>query len=498
MSSSSASTSFVTPAILAAQAYVPKLDMFLASLTNVGPGADQKTVVGTMKEHELWECCMACYVENAGAAWLAPFEANFAPAPPSIDEQLASLLGDDGPFMVSNPPAPKVAAYVEPLVQMDLARQECQQAEAAAQSAAIMLAEQEVELLEEQRVALAELLAKHMADAQAAGFLEAVGAVTGSEAVGMGEAATGGPAVPTVEVVTAEPADEAEATEDDDDADNEDEVTVMPKRVPTAGGSGRSPVVIKRASKSTTPSKHRTQKVVPQYELPTATTFTDAQLRNLLVPRVKGKKTISLSRSGIASQKVAKAVPRREQTPPVAGPSWQIISVDPVEPVLCPGGVVLSDLESPGEAEVQSDHDEAAESSDLLGSLSEVPAVPQHMVQPNYMPLPIPRVDGQEFLWLGKALDYPISALCPSKYIEAAKEKAAAIAEVMQKDMWAAAVEMEELQLRKKIMERSVDILERYQANCTEALEWREANKTHLQQPFATLFLLPPGAFLDP
>ncbi|KAG6886021.1 hypothetical protein C0992_004728, partial [Termitomyces sp. T32_za158] len=470
-----------------------------------------------------------------------------------------------------------VAAYVKPLVQMDLVRQEQKWAEAAAQSAAIMLAEWEAELLEEQRVALVELSAKHMADAQAAGFLEVVevGAVTGGEAVGMGEATISGPAaegsaVPTAEAAAAEPADESEAPEDDDDADDEDEVPVTPKGVPTAGGSGHSPAVIKRASKSTTPSKRCTQKVVPQYELPTVTTFTDSQLCNLLVPRrdevvldnnrragenvpgVKGKKTILLaacndckarkesasgvivdvmdlvpttpkdkakavstphkqrasssgddhpakrSQSSTASQKVVKAVSCQEETPPVVGPSRQIIPVDPVEPILCPGGVVLSDPELPSRAKVQSDPEEVAESSNLPESPSEVLAVPWRVFQLNYAPLPTPCIDSQEFLWLGKVLDYPISALRPSEYIEAAKEKAAGMAEVMQKDMRAAAVEMEGLQLRKKIMERSVDILERYQADCTKALEWREANETHLQQPFATLFPLPPGASLDP
>ncbi|KAG6886796.1 hypothetical protein C0992_002331, partial [Termitomyces sp. T32_za158] len=83
-------------------------------------------------------------------------------------------------------------------------------------------------------------------------------------------------------------------------------------------------------------------------------------------------------------------------------------------------------------------------------------------------------------------------------YIKAAKEKVAEMAEVMQKDMRAAAVEMEGLRLRKKIMECSIDILEQYQANCVEALEWQDANKVHLQQPFVTLFPLPPGTSLDP
>ncbi|KAG6881530.1 hypothetical protein C0992_000887, partial [Termitomyces sp. T32_za158] len=158
-------------------------------------------------------------------------------------------------------PDSKVAAYVEPLVQMDLARQERQWAEAAAQSAAIMSAEREAELMEERRVALAALSAKRTAEAQAAGFLEKGEAVaaSGGEAVETGEAAAGS--------VTAEPAEESEAPENDDEADDEDEVPVTPKRVPTAGGSGRLPAVIKRASKSTTPSKRRTQKTAPQYEV---------------------------------------------------------------------------------------------------------------------------------------------------------------------------------------------------------------------------------------
>ncbi|KAG6882253.1 hypothetical protein C0992_012321, partial [Termitomyces sp. T32_za158] len=81
------------------------------------------------------------------------------------------------------------------------------------------------------------------------------------------------------------------------------------------------------------------------------------------------------SRSGTASWKGVKAAPCQEETPPVAGPSRQIIPVDPVEPVLCPGGVVLSEPESPSEAEVSSEPEEEVESSDASESPSEVPAV---------------------------------------------------------------------------------------------------------------------------
>ncbi|KAG6882372.1 hypothetical protein C0992_011879, partial [Termitomyces sp. T32_za158] len=81
-------------------------------------------------------------------------------------------------------------------------------------------------------------------------------------------------------------------------------------------------------------------------------------------------------RSGTASRKGAKTVPHWEETPPVAGPSRQIIPVDPVESVLCPGGVVLSEPELPSVVAVQSEPEEAAESSNSSESSSEVPAVP--------------------------------------------------------------------------------------------------------------------------
>ncbi|KAG6872372.1 hypothetical protein C0992_009644, partial [Termitomyces sp. T32_za158] len=329
MSSPSASTSLVSLAVLAARAYVPKLDMFLASIANVGTGADQKTVVGAMRVFKKWLWHKG---QAAEVTWSRE------------KEQLASLLADDGPFTVSDPPALHCLRRAPGPDGPGVSRASV--AEAAAQSAAIMSAEREVELLKEQRVALAALSAKRTAEAQAAGFLEMgeAGAASGGEAVEMGEAAAGS-AVAAVEAATAELAEESEAPETDDGADDEDEVPATPKRVPTAGGSGRLPAVIKRASKSTTPSKWRTQKAVPQYEPPAATTFTDAQLRNLLVPRrdevvldndrhagetvpgVKGKKTVSLAaRDNCKARKGATNVgptttPSAAGTQPVPSPA---------------------------------------------------------------------------------------------------------------------------------------------------------------------------------
>ncbi|KAG6872965.1 hypothetical protein C0992_009218 [Termitomyces sp. T32_za158] len=461
---------------------------------------------------------------------------------------------------------------------MDLARQERQWAEAAMQSAAIMSAEREAELLEERRVALAALLAKRTAEAQAAGFLE----------VGEAGAASGGPPAATTftnaqlcnllvprrdevvldnnrrvgenvpgvkgkKTISLAARDDCKARKGSCDkcwANNNPECCWYPtgaqpchccdalKRAYTISGrksrkrgkvdphvqcNFEKAVLVRRArafvleQRKLSAAGKAISISVSSLALPTAQELGYVvDVVDLVPPTPKGKgkapstprkrrasvsgdkQPAKRSRSGTASWKGVKTAPCREETPPVAGPSRQIIPVNPVEPVLRPGGVVLFEPESPSEAEVQSEHEEEAESSDSSESLSEVPAVLLRVFQPNYAPLPTPCVNGQEFIWLGKALDYPISALRPAEYIEAAKEKAEGITAVLRKDMRAAALEMEGLRLRKKIMERSVDILERYQADCAEALEWRQANEAHLQQPFATLFPLPPGASLDP
>ncbi|KAG6886719.1 hypothetical protein C0992_002677 [Termitomyces sp. T32_za158] len=420
-------------------------------------------------------------------------------------------------------------------------------------------------------------------------------AVAEGTAVGEAEAASQ-LSVPVVEaLVVGESASKSE-----DAADNEDEVPVTPKRAPTVGGSGLLPVVVKRASKSTTPSKRCLQKVVPQYEDKVVLDADCPVGEN--VPGVKGKKTVSLAahqdfkqwkgsyptgaqpclrcdalksactffsiksckhgkvdphvqhnfekavlvwqarvfvleqrklsaagetitisaaslalptaqESGIMVENFALApsmpkgkgkalavpTPCKHQasTPTDKQPakqSWsgmasQRGSKTPVEPVLCPGGIVLSDPELSSSSEAPHGYESDAKSASKSSESSpEVLAPLSCIVQPNWSPMPLSYVTGQEFLWLRKALDYPISTLHPTPYIETAREKAAEMAEVMHKDMWAAAVEMAELWLQKKIMEPSVDILERYQADRMEALEWQEANEVHIQQPFATLF----------
>ncbi|KAG6892324.1 hypothetical protein C0992_000917 [Termitomyces sp. T32_za158] len=107
--------SLVSPAVLATWAYVPKIDTFFSSLANVGPEADRWTIVGAMRVFEKWlghrgkapevtwsreeelkAWCTAWYAEHVGEVWLAPFKANFAPASPLLEDQLANLLGNEG------------------------------------------------------------------------------------------------------------------------------------------------------------------------------------------------------------------------------------------------------------------------------------------------------------------------------------------------------------------------------------------------------------------
>ncbi|KAG6882695.1 hypothetical protein C0992_010926 [Termitomyces sp. T32_za158] len=118
------------------------------------------------------------------------------------------------------------------------------------------------------------------------------------------------------------------------------------------------------------------------------------------------------------------------------------------------------------------------------------------VMHPNWAPLPIPQVTGQEFLWLGRELHYPVSALRPRLDLEAYREQAAGMAAVISRDLRAANAEMAGLRMRRRVLGCSLDILERYQDDCAQALQWQDDNQVEHTPP-ATLFPLPPGASLD-
>ncbi|KAG6871576.1 hypothetical protein C0992_010686 [Termitomyces sp. T32_za158] len=311
MLTSSSSTrvppSLVPPAVLAARAYVPKIDTFFSSLANVGPEADRRTIVGAMRVFEKWlghrgkapevswsreeelrAWCTARYAEHVGEAWLAPFEANFAPAPPSLEDQLADLLGNEGESLEAASggltlwtelsPDSKVDVYVRPLVELDLDWQAAIWAEAAEQRSVELTVEQEEILLRER----AALIAQHTAKGRAAGILPPAS-----------EPVAGPSGVNAPEPVAAEPAKSAAVAEgsdyeggssnhSDEEEDNEEIIPQTPKRSKTVGSGSPLPTVEKRATKSVTPSKRRADKIIPSYTPPADTTFSDTQLRNLL------------------------------------------------------------------------------------------------------------------------------------------------------------------------------------------------------------------------
>ncbi|KAG6898013.1 hypothetical protein C0992_007009 [Termitomyces sp. T32_za158] len=289
--------------------------------------------------------------------------------------------------------------------------------------------------------------------------------VVGMEEAVMQEIGAGKPelaeelSVPMVEVVVAEEsADESEAQDGKEEADNEDKVPVTPKRVLTVSGSGPLPAVSKRASKLTTPSKRCSQKVVPQYKSVgtqlALSCVSDAmpskglcnfkkvvlvqqtrkfvleqwKLREKAVISVESMVLPTAQELGIVVKNVdlVSGTPERkggseasERDPPVAGPSWQIIPIEPIKQVLPLGSVMLSNPKEASGKEDSSGCKSVAELSKSSESSSKVQAFPRPT----------------EFLWLRKALDYSISALHPAQYIEAAREKAEGMAEVLQKDM---------------------------------------------------------------
>ncbi|KAG6893814.1 hypothetical protein C0992_008539 [Termitomyces sp. T32_za158] len=247
MSSSStcAPTSLVPPTVLAAWAYVPKINTFFSSLAN-------------------------------------------APAPPSLEDQLANLLGNEdegllweaesGGLTVSEPSPTKVDVYVQPLVELDLNWQAAIWAEAAEQRSVELTVEQEEILMREQ----ATLIAQRTAKGRAAGILPpAPEPVAGPSGVNAHEQV----AAEMVKLsVAAKGSDYEGGSSSNSNKDEDDEeLPQTPKRSKTVGSGGPLPAVEKRATKLVTPSKCRANKIIPSYVPPAKMTFSDMQLHNLLV-----------------------------------------------------------------------------------------------------------------------------------------------------------------------------------------------------------------------
>ncbi|KAG6875780.1 hypothetical protein C0992_002381, partial [Termitomyces sp. T32_za158] len=253
----------VSPAILATQAYVPKIDTFFSFLANVSLEADQRTIVGAMKIFKKWlkHCSKAPeYAEHVGEVWLAPFKANFALAPSLLEDQLADLLGnkgesllleaESGGLMVSESPFAKVNVYIWPLVKLDLDWQAAIWAEAAEQRSVELTVEQE-EVLMQDGVNASELVAAETVK---------------STMVAEGSDYEGG----------------SSGNSNKDEEEDNEEIPQTSKRSKTVGSGILLPAVEKRATKLVTPSKRCADKIIPSYTLPAKTTFFDIQLHNLL------------------------------------------------------------------------------------------------------------------------------------------------------------------------------------------------------------------------
>ncbi|KAG6894643.1 hypothetical protein C0992_005268 [Termitomyces sp. T32_za158] len=218
MSFLSASISLVASTVLAAQAYIPKLELFLVSITN-------------------------------------------APTPLLLDVQLANLLADDRGLTVTLwtklSADSKVGVYMEPLAEMDLDQQAKLLAEAAAQEAAAVLAEQTKTLLWDGTVVAGEELA-------------------------------------TAQAVEVE--DEESCKGDKNNKYNEEETLKAPKKPKAIGSSNPMPMVGKRVSKLATLSKcqsNKANKVIPLHMPPINMEVGE------LVPRIKERKMASSPPSGI-------------------------------------------------------------------------------------------------------------------------------------------------------------------------------------------------------
>ncbi|KAG6886367.1 hypothetical protein C0992_004351 [Termitomyces sp. T32_za158] len=533
-SSTCAPPSLVPPAILAARAYVPKIDTFFSSLANVSPEADRWTIVGAMRVFEKWlghrgkAPEVTWSREEELRAWLLRLP----------QDQLANLLGNEGKSLALEAESGGLTVSKPPPAIW---------AEAVEQQSVELTAAQEEVLMRER----AALIAQYTAKGRAAGILP-----PGPEPVA-GPSGLNAPEPVVAETVKSTAVAEGSDYEggssghsDKDEEEDDQEIPQTPKRSKTVGSGGPLPTVEKRATKSVTPSKHHADKIIPSYAPPAETTFSDTQLRNLLalchddvvldtdqgagesVHGIKGKKTASAEarrqfklRKGACNKCWADNDPEACWFPTAALPCYRCDAlkractysgvksherskVDPIvqrtfeswEPITPslgpsrqrPSVLPVASLPLPSDQDKEEEEDPSNSPPIAPNGRHAAPLV-MHL---NWAPLPIPQVTGQEFLWLGQELHYPVSALRPHPDLEAYREQAAGMAAVISRDMRAANAEMAGLRMRRQVLGHSLDILERYQNDCAEALQWQDDNQVKHTPP-ATFFPLPPGALLD-
>ncbi|KAG6882928.1 hypothetical protein C0992_010265, partial [Termitomyces sp. T32_za158] len=277
-------------------------------------------------EEELRAWCTARYAEHVGEVWLAPFEANFAPAPPLLEDQLADLLGNEGKSLALEAesggltlwtelsPDSKVDVYVWPLVELDLDWQAAIWAEAAEQRSVELMAEQEEILMRERAV----LIAQRTAEGRAAGILPpAPEPVAGPSGVNAPEPVAAEAVKSTAVAEGSDYKGGSSGHSDKDKEEDDEEIPQTPKRSKTVGSGGPLPTVEKRATKLVTPSKCRANKIIPSYVPPAKTTFSNTQLRNLLTLRCDNvvldtNQGAGESVHGIKGKKTASAEARRQ------------------------------------------------------------------------------------------------------------------------------------------------------------------------------------------
>ncbi|KAG6885380.1 hypothetical protein C0992_005181, partial [Termitomyces sp. T32_za158] len=326
------------------------------------------------------------------------------------------------------------------------------------------------------------------------------------------------------------------------DKDEDDKELLQTPKSKTVGSDGPLPAVDKRATKLVTSSKHCANKIIPSYVLPAKTTFFDMQLCNLLVPhcddivlntnqsaeesvrRIKGKKTAPAEvrwqfklHKEACNKCWADNDPEVCWFPTAALPCYQCDALkractyssikshghSKVNPIVqrtfesrqLPSIPSIASLPLPSDQDEEEEKAEDQSNSPPVDSKGRCAA--PLIMHPNWTPLPIPQVTGQEFLWLNQELHYPVSALWPCQDLEAYHKQAAEIVAVISRDMHTANAEIAGLKMRRRIMFHSLDILERYQNNCVEALQWQDDNQVEHTPP-ATFFPLPPDASLDP
>ncbi|KAG6895097.1 hypothetical protein C0992_003174 [Termitomyces sp. T32_za158] len=299
--------------------FITKVDLFLARIEGLGVGAPQPLVLSRLQLLACWEAlklvgvewkrrgellawCQAQQVKHLGMEWLVPFETLLIPSvlDRSLSEEMADILGKE-PMVVSGA-APSSCQQLAAKIASGKAnlRRAAMESEAEQVRAAVAARERWDKRREEKKAACQAAAVQEGGDKGETGASDGAAAGASAEVPGTGADAPGaGTDAPSAGFCLHSLAIIGTWSKGASPS--------SPKRCQTGGAPSLAPLVSKGKALApgvVRPKSHRADVETPLYKVPKQTTFSDDELRELLVSQCKEAKLDLGMAAGVVIDKV--------------------------------------------------------------------------------------------------------------------------------------------------------------------------------------------------